>query len=394
VDQALRTLEHASRSRPGDVLLARRYRSALRRQLALEPSAAADRLDRLQGVLCFPRSGESGPQGAPAPNRWRRVAAGDPPLLLPDPPAADALTQLWRARGELRYLGAGVALIETPDEALEARAPHDGSLLWRVEPELGPGEDDADEDLWESERREVLGWVVAPWGAARLAAHFEREPQVRRVGRHTARGRVTEREVVGHGDGAVELSLQLALPEPTWVSGPPEELTYTVGTGEPLADSDMVLEDFHDQLLALSLDLASRQLAVRWRDGSQSWAVLLITGDAELSSSAGPAGWEYPAPHDPFAPPGQSAGQAYALTTDVGTLTVVQGANGPELHHTAAQATTGRRRFAGWDLKTHLAGRHLRAVGPADSTKDAALAVADGRLYLQAGLDLSVWGDA
>jgi len=387
-DQALRELEHALRAAPGDLALARRYRDTLRRHAAQAAAGVSARLDRLQGVLALTRDGETGPARDPAPNGWRRLAAGAAPLLGPEAPADGPLRQGWALRGELRFLNAGVALVQTPDQGLEARALDRGTRLWRVEAELPVDALDTDD-----ERHEGLGWVVAPWGAARVAARFERDPQRRRVGRHTPRGRVTEREVVGHGEAAVEAVLQVLIDTSGW-SEPPEALAYWAHTGEPLADSDLALEDFHDELLALSLDAQSRTLALRWRDASQDWAVLSVSGGAGLSHAVGPAGWSLEPPDDPFddadptlplpAPPTPPLG-AELCPTDGGWLAV-----GPGSSVARATATGWTPCWTDWPLEPLLEGRRLRAQGPGSPDKDAALLVADGRLLLQTDT-LSVW---
>lgn len=356
MDEALRTLLRAARAAPGDREAAGRLRAGLLRQLPFDPEGTAPLLDELEGVVATPLlvsehglvSGGAG---------WRRVGpspARQAGFLPPRHPDLLGLRTAWEAEGVLRYLASDLALIEGPGNVLEARRPQDGALLWEVQPlELAfPPAPEA----WEEEpdeRSTWLGWAVAPWGAAALAARFEAEAEQRRVGRWTPDGRTTERRRVGRGRVRIELALQLLVAEGGRL-GPrrPEELIERSRPGEPLLEL-VELVDWHDELLALSLDPLARQVAIRARDESEDWAVLLVLGDEGARATVGPAG-SAPAPDDPFAPE-------------------------------AAAGPPGLASFAGQERL--LAGRKLRAAGPPVDDGEASALIADERLWLQLGLE-------
>lgn len=355
MDESLRTLQRAARAAPSDRELRERLRAALLRLRAVDPAGAAAGLDELEGALATPLV--LGEQGTGSGAGWRRVPLGPGLLLPPRPPAGEELQTAWEAPGVLRWLSAGLALLETGEGGLEARRPADGHVLWRV-----PGERPLPEvEAWEDEplsRAAWLGWAVAPWGAAALSARWEAQGEQRRVGRWTPRGRTTERARVGRGRVQVEAELRLLVGEGGRLSAtPPEEVRERAGPGEELLET-IGLEDWHDELLALSLDPLARQLAIRWRDEAEDWAVFLVLGDATSRATVGPAGWSAPPPHDPFAPDpprGDPPGLA------------------PPLESAA--------------LAGLVSGRKLLSGGPPADEGEAGLVVMDERLWLQLGTE-------
>src|SRR5690606_29495859 len=120
----------------------------------------------------------------------------------------------------------------------------------------------------------ILGWAVAPWGAVALTARFEGRFKTRRRGSASWRPRETEREVLERGAAQLETTLQvLVAPGGAWSAEPPQELVARAAAHEPLADGDLALEGWDDDLLALALDPDAPRFAVRWRDQEQDWAV-------------------------------------------------------------------------------------------------------------------------
>jgi hypothetical protein len=132
----------------------------------------------------------------------------------------------------------------------------------------------------------------------------------------------------------------------------PEELIERSRPGEPLHEL-VELVDWHDELLALSLDPIARQVAIRARDESEDWAVFLVLGDEGARATVGPAGWSAPAPDDPFAP--------------------------------ESPAPPGLLAFPGQEAL--LAGRKLRPAGPPADEGEASALVAGERLWLQLGAE-------
>ena len=152
-----------------------------------------------------------------------------------------------------------------------------------------------------SSRSDRLGWAVTSWGAVRLEARHDVPLERRRVGRYTPRGRETEREIVGQGPDTTATTLQLVIPqEGRWSDEEPELLIERANHGEPLCGSELCLEEWEDDLLDLSLDVASRHFAVRWRDLHQDWVVFSVGGGGGLATSVGPAGWTSRQQIDPF----------------------------------------------------------------------------------------------
>lgn len=353
MDEQLRSLWRAARAAPADRELADRLRAALLRQRPYDPAGAAAGLDELEGVLATPAIVDHGPSGG-----WRRVTPSGRDPLPPRAPADGVLQVAWEGPGRLRYLGADLALLEELHGALTARDPATGRELWRVDAERPLPAVEAWEE--QEERAVWLGWATAPWGAAALEARWVAELEQRRVGRWTPRGRTTERATVGRGRVEVEAGLRLVVGEDGRLSPTqPEEVREEAGPGRALLDT-IALEDWHDELLALSLDPRARQLAVRWRDEAQDWAVFLVLGDRHSRATIGPAGWSAPPPDDPF--------QAERAATD------------------AAAGEALLARYPGGPLADLLSGRKLRAAGP-QAEGEAGLVVADGRLWLQLDLE-------
>lgn len=242
-------------------------------------------------------------------------------MLLPP-----RLELLWRCEGRALWIAAGTVLLEAPGGCLEARDARSGSLRWRV-----PSLREERGSRGAEERALALPWAVAPWGAVEAVAHYAAPLERRRVGRyHPGRGRTTEPDVVGRGPTTVALAVQVALPGgASWADPrPPRVAVERAETGEALAGGELCLEAWEDDLLSLSLDLLAPQLALRWRDEAQDWAVYWVGGDQGVPPWLGPARWS-PGREDPFppAPPpaGASAAQgaeAFALATTAGPLWV------------------------------------------------------------------------
>lgn len=390
MDESLRSLQRAVRAAPHDRELGERLRAALLRQLPFDPAGAARELDDLQGVLATPLIlGEHAPGLA---RGWRRVGPAPGATLLP-PRAPERLEPAWEAPGRLRYLSAGLALLEEHDGALSARAPADGRVLWRVEGDRpGPAV-----EAWEDqeERATWLGWAAVPWGAAAISARWVAELEQRRVGRWTPRGRTTERTTVGRGPVHVEVDLQVLVGEGGRLgSTPPEQVLERAGPREALLDT-IELRDWHEELLALSLDPQARQLAVRWRDEAEDWAVFLVLGDARTRATVGPAG-SAPPPDDPFAPEtaraepvpatlGGDLSEAVFLPAQGGPLVCGRDRAGALVVRRAGPAGPGLR-WAEAPLGELISGRKLRPGGPWGEG-EAGLAVADGRLWVQLDLE-------
>jgi hypothetical protein len=333
VDLRIQSLAREVRANPGDLERARGYRSALLRLAEASPLEAHPRLVALEGALRVGRCwGEEGQGKGRVPLRWERVGLGDRPLLEPRLPASGRLTPRWRADGQALWLADGVVLLEAPDGALEGRDAQRGELLWRV-PSLRASLAHLDEE----ERASVLPWVVASWGAVEVVAHHHAPLEYRRVGRHhTELGRVTHREPVDRLPADVTTALQVVVPgEGAWPAGraAPEVAIERAEHGQGLADSDLALESWDDDLLALTAAPRERAFAVSWRDEAQDWTVFLVGGDDAVPVHVGPAPWS-PGAEDPFPPVGVDPFGAPRVSVDGGslmTLAHAQGHDGPKL---------------------------------------------------------------
>lgn len=299
MDDAIRWLERRLLSAEGDLALAREYRRALERQG--DAAQAGRMLDALEGALCVRAATgvQADPTIDPAP-RWERVAVGGraPLLAPPGPRGGGPLTVRWRARGRARWASATRVLLELPDRTLEARCARTGRALWSVAA-MGPGHPRG-LDLHDTERTTILGWAAAPWGAVALTARHE--ARLARVRRSSAswRPRETEREVLERGPASVEVTLQvLVAPGGAWSDEPPQELVERAAGHEALAEGDLALEGWDDDLLALALDGEAPRFCVRWRDPAQDWAVFEVGQGADGAAWLGPAPWSAAGDEDP-----------------------------------------------------------------------------------------------
>lgn len=291
MDDALRSLHRRLLAAGGDPALAREYRRALERQGDLTG------FDALEGALCVrAATGDEADPALDPPPRWERVAVGGrPPALAPRGPDAGPLAVRWRADGRARWASASVVVLEHLDRSLEGRCARAGRLLWTV-PAAGPARAAADLD---TERTTVLGWAAAPWGAVVVSARHEARLARPRRGSASWRPRATEREVLERGPARVEVTLQVALaPGGRWGAAAPHALVERAQAGEALCDTDLALEGWDDDLLALALDAEAPRFAVRWRDAEEDWAVF-EAGEAEGGAWLGAAGWTAAADEDP-----------------------------------------------------------------------------------------------
>lgn len=291
MDDALRSLHRRLLAAGGDPALAREYRRALERQGDLAG------LDALEGALCVrAATGDEADPALDPPPRWERVAVdGRPPALAPRGPDAGPLAVRWRADGRARWASASVVVLEHLDRSLEGRCARAGRLLWTV-PAAGPARAAADLD---TERTTVLGWAAAPWGAVVVSARHEARLARPRRGSASWRPRATEREVLERGPARVEVTLQVALaPGGRWGAAAPHALVERAQAGEALCETDLALEGWDDDLLALALDAEAPRFAVRWRDAEEDWAVF-EAGEAEGGAWLGAAGWTAAADEDP-----------------------------------------------------------------------------------------------
>lgn len=263
MDDTLRTLERRLRAAEGDLALAREYRAAVER---LDAERAGPLLDGLQGAVTVPHS-----HPRDESDRWsvwgRVPVGGQEPVLRPRGPFGrdgappSGLEERWRVAGEACWASAAVVLVETGERQLEGRCPRTGRLLWTV-PSAGPpnGRSDAIED---TERTTILPWAAAPWGAVTLGARFEARLEAPRRGSASWRPRAIERGLPERGTVSLELTLQVALaPGGVWSASPPLVTVERARQGEPLADGDLRLESWDDDLASLEIDLASPAFAV------------------------------------------------------------------------------------------------------------------------------------
>ena len=368
--------------------------------------------DELTGALAMPFATAEDllPPSGTEPY-WERVGVGGrQPLAWPALPAGDRLEVRWNAVGAARWIGSGVVLLETADRALEARSAASGDLLWRVASCAEPRLFDA-----ESERVVRLGWAVGAWGAVELRARYETAFDRRRVGRYTSRGRATEREVVGRGSTtSIGLTLRVVVPDERWSSQPPRVGDESVGLGEALCGSELCLEDWDDDLVALALDPVSPLFAVQWRDESQPWEVFRVLGGDGAPPAVSWGGFSVDSSEDPFPPPEQPlvgpGGGRFRLAPDAVELwdgcAVLESQPAPSAEGAARidggllllvfdglwslhQLTWGEgceRRWADWPGPRLLEGRTLIPWGkPQARGATGRLLLAEEALYLQLG---------
>lgn len=296
MDDAIRSLERRLMTAEGDLALAREYRRALER---LEP--AGWRLDALEGALCVrTATGVHADPRLDPPPRWELVGVGGrAPALAPRGPGPGPLRQRWSAVGRARWVSPTVVLIEALDRTLEARCTRTGRVLWDV-PAVGPGHPPPFTALDDVHRRTILGWAVAPWGAVALTARFEAQLERRRRGSASWRPRATERELPARRIVELEATLQVLVPPGgAWSAERPQEVAARAAAHEPLADGDLVLEGWEDDLLALALDAEAPRFAVRWRDQEQDWAVYDVGAGDDGAAWVAPSPWSAAADEDP-----------------------------------------------------------------------------------------------
>ncbi|MGE0713768.1 MAG: hypothetical protein AB7N76_11610 [Planctomycetota bacterium] len=274
MDERIQSLARGLREAPGDEELQGELRAALDR---LPSEVAAGWRDDLIGAYYGCEAGFiHPPEKRPAP-LWRRCGEG---LLLPRAPRS--LEVRWRCPGVLIALTHEVALIETPDGALEARRTEDGACCWRLPSAMPLDPRDLDPARAADLRIDRLPWAATPWGAAEALALHEAPLQYRRAGRwHPELGRVTEREAVDREADVVNLVLQVAVPaEGRWSATPPRVVRETAGHGEPLAGTDLGVETLEDQLSGLVLDPREPTLALfRWSEASDDGALYTCARD-------------------------------------------------------------------------------------------------------------------